>query len=101
MVKHNIFHLNVNHSRGFVPKGCTCSLFFSQHNINTVIVGSHMKSIFALSNLIKNIIKNEIDHIIAGILKEKLDIHVLKEDDILIFRVSYASELIREDKVRI
>lgn len=60
-----------------------------------------MKSLFALSNLLQNIIKNEIDHIIAGILKEKLDIHVLKEDDTLIFRVSYASELIREDKVRI
>lgn len=52
-------------------------------------------------NLVQNIIKNEIDLIIISILKEKLDIHVYKDGDDLVFRVSYATELVREDKVRI
>ena len=48
-----------------------------------------------------DLIKHECDDIIIEILSEKLDIHVVRDKDDIVFTVKFAGQLVKEDRVSI
>lgn len=55
----------------------------------------------SIKKTIHNIIMHECDDLIIDLMKTKLDISVKKDGKDVVFSVSFAGELIREDRIEL